>query len=60
MNPFGGFESHGFGGGSSFFGTHFGGRAHAQASASHSGENSRCRTVTQKIGNMMTTYTQCS
>lgn len=49
-----GYETHGFGGGSSFFGTHFG-NAHHQSSSGRS-----CRTVTQRVGNMVTTYTQCS
>ncbi|KAK7791942.1 hypothetical protein R5R35_002431 [Gryllus longicercus] len=64
---------HGFGDGSSFFGTHFGhahAHAHAQAQThsygnthEHRSQQSRgrsCHTVTQRVGNMVTTYTQCS
>ncbi|XP_035224979.1 dnaJ homolog subfamily B member 9-like [Stegodyphus dumicola] len=54
-----------FGSQDSFFGTHFqrGGsrqvHTHSQtySSSSHGG---RCKTVTQRVGNMVTTYTQCS
>ncbi|XP_066997293.2 dnaJ homolog subfamily B member 9 [Anabrus simplex] len=68
------FEPHTFGGGNSFFHSHFGHGQHSQHShrvhhaphvhshAEHSqfsGSRS-CRTVTQRIGNMVTTYTQCS
>jgi len=61
-----------FGRGDSFFGSHFsnqdGHRVHvssqefeggfARSSGFSSGK--RCKTVTQKVGNMVTTYTQCS
>lgn len=67
-----GYEPHMFGDGSSFFGSHFGYNAHHAHHAHHghhghhesrvhhnSGGRS-CRTVTQRVGNMVTTYTQCS
>jgi len=62
MNSFG-FDGHAFGGGDSFFGSHFGQEAqqhhsYSQASARSGGQS--CRTVTQRIGNMVSTYTQCS
>lgn len=76
MDPFGGPEEHAFGGGDSFFGSHFR-QAHPHAenndAAGHSyaasrgghheaggGGGGRCKTVTQRVGNMITTYTQCS
>nr|CAD7592377.1 unnamed protein product [Timema genevievae] len=65
MNHFGR-EPHVFGGGSSYFGSHFGHRGHAYDSKAHAHQFSRssggqsCRTVTQQIGNIVTTYTQCS
>lgn len=68
-NFFGEEDPHRFGGGDSFFGTHFGQGTpmHKQSqSHSHSHWNSgshherSCRTVTQRVGNMVTTYTQCS
>ncbi|CAG7717716.1 unnamed protein product [Allacma fusca] len=78
-----GFENHMFGGGDSFFGTHFNGHHHAHehtheqahhAAHSHghihrhagfnhqsqTTQEGRCKTVTQQVGNMITTYTQCS
>lgn len=61
---FGGFQDfHQFGGGDSFFGNHFGHRAapmqdHFRQQSFSSG--GRCKTVTQRVGNMITTYTQCS
>lgn len=60
-----------FGSGSSFFGSHHHGHdhgdhhahhvhAHSYAeSSSHSGSRN-CKTVTRRVGNMVTTYTQCS
>ncbi|ODM92157.1 DnaJ subfamily B member 9 [Orchesella cincta] len=69
MDPFGGPEEHEFGGGDSFFGSHHfrhhgeghaGGYSYAASEGSHSGGENRCRTVTQRVGNMITTYTQCS
>nr|CAD7571459.1 unnamed protein product [Timema californicum] len=65
MNHFGR-EPHAFGGGNSYFGSHFGHRGHAydsKAQAHHFSRSSggqSCRTVTQQIGNIVTTYTQCS
>lgn len=64
-------DPHRFGGGDSFFGTHFsqGTPMHKQQSHSHhshshwtsgSHHERSCRTVTQRVGNMVTTYTQCS
>lgn len=69
MDPFGA-EDHMFGGGDSFFGSHFR-QAHHHEEVDHNGYSyarghqeggggSRCRTVTQRVGNMITTYTQCS
>ncbi|XP_054279634.1 dnaJ homolog subfamily B member 9-like [Macrosteles quadrilineatus] len=67
---FGERDPHRFGGGSSYFGSHYGGghhnhhepRAYQQQSrwrsSGHTG--TRCKTVTQRIGNTVTTYTQCS
>lgn len=67
-----GYEPHMFGDGSSFFGSHFGynsHHAHHSHQAHHGHQESRvhhnsggrsCRTVTQRVGNMVTTYTQCS
>ncbi|KAG8245170.1 DnaJ sub B member 9 [Homalodisca vitripennis] len=68
---FGDRDPHQFGSGSSFFGTHFGGgrpqpqQHHAHWGHSHGhaharAQGTRCRTVTQRVGNMVTTYTQCS
>lgn len=64
------FDDHSFGDGSSFFGSHFGGQAnHYESHFSHHSENSRprhfsegkaCRTVTQRVGNVVTKYVQCS
>lgn len=58
---------HGFGSRSSFFGSHYGHNQHNsfQNQESHSSgysefSSGRCRTVTQRVGNMVTTYTQCS
>lgn len=49
-----------FGSGNSFFGgSHFGERQ-VQGQRTYSSSGGRCKTVTQKIGNMVTTYTQCS
>jgi len=71
MDPFGP-EEHAFGGGDSFFGSHYRHSHHEEAGGysyaarSHhdggggGGGDGRCRTVTQRVGNMMTTYTQCS
>ncbi|CAM1332397.1 DNAJB9 (predicted) [Pycnogonum litorale] len=64
-------EFHEFGGGDSFFGTHFGGSNHLHDGDVHHSQHSehaytqqsggsKCRTVTQRVGNMVTTYTQCS
>lgn len=61
---FGSRDPHRFGSGDSFFGTHFGqdppvyeqSRSHSQFSH----QERSCRTVTQRVGNMVTTYTQCS
>ena len=68
-------DPHAIGGGSSFFGSHFGNNFHqehrkraqqphhyghqyyAQPDFSH---QQSCRTVTERVGNMITTYTQCS
>ncbi|KAG8201556.1 hypothetical protein JTE90_011230 [Oedothorax gibbosus] len=54
-----------FGSQDSFFGSHFGGNEDGRNIRSHresfsSSSSGRCRTVTQKIGNMVSTYTQCS
>ncbi|PNF32615.1 DnaJ subfamily B member 9 [Cryptotermes secundus] len=54
-----GYEAHGFGDGSSFFGTHFG-NAHQERRVHQSSSGRSCRTVTQRVGNMVTTYMQCS
>ncbi|XP_054719995.1 dnaJ homolog subfamily B member 9-like [Uloborus diversus] len=60
---FGGFQDF-FGSQDSFFGTHFRGDVsnshHTQTRAFSSTNNGRCKTVTQRVGNMVTTYTQCS
>jgi len=60
---FGGFEDF-FGSQDSFFGSHFGDdilNVHSQKQERFSSSsNKRCRTVTQRVGNMVTTYTQCS
>ncbi|XP_075219355.1 uncharacterized protein LOC142323502 isoform X2 [Lycorma delicatula] len=68
-------EPHGFGGGDSFFGSHFGhhgnenhrdnyenvqgysGRYQQQQQQQQQGR--QCRTVTQKVNNIVTTYTEC-
>lgn len=72
MDPFGGHEEHAFGGGDSFFGSHFrhahpgdadaGGYTYAASRGQQEGgqQAGRCKTVTQRVGNMITTYTQCS
>ncbi|XP_022185661.1 dnaJ homolog subfamily B member 9 isoform X2 [Nilaparvata lugens] len=54
------FDDERFGSGSSFFGNHFGQekREHEHSSSQRSGARS-CRTVTQRIGNTVTTYTEC-
>uniref|UniRef100_A0A1B6M6H2 DnaJ homolog subfamily B member 9 n=1 Tax=Graphocephala atropunctata TaxID=36148 RepID=A0A1B6M6H2_9HEMI len=71
---FRGGDPHRFGSGSSFFGSHYSGgqpqqqpvhqahwgHAQAQGHAHAHAQGSRCRTVTQRVGNMVTTYTQCS
>lgn len=55
-----------FGSQDSFFGSHFGGgdmphaHVHSQKHMFSSSNNGRCKTVTQRVGNMVTTYTQCS
>ncbi|KAJ1526200.1 hypothetical protein ONE63_009359 [Megalurothrips usitatus] len=69
------FEDHTFGDGSSFFGSHFGGHAdHHHEShftqqsrqhrprqhSSHFSEQRACKTVTQRVGNVVTTFMQCS
>jgi len=54
-----GYETHAFGDGSSFFGSHFANAQHGSRVHQSSGGRS-CRTVTQRVGNMVTTYTQCS
>jgi len=63
FNSFG-FDGHAFGGGDSFFGSHFGHEAqqqqHSYSHASARSGGQSCRTVTQRIGNMVSTYTQCS
>lgn len=46
-----------FGFGDSFFG---GGGNNNGANVRRSSQQQKCKTVTQKIGNMVTTYTQCS
>ncbi|KAF4532914.1 hypothetical protein B566_EDAN001518 [Ephemera danica] len=67
-NPHG-FDPHTFGDGSSFFGSHFSSHfnshnAHHDSKHSsqhvHSSGGQTCRTVTQRVGNMVTQYTQCS
>lgn len=69
-NFFGGEDPHRFGSGDSFFGSHFGhgmpmhdqshSRSHHWSSSSHQSHGRSCRVVTQRVGNMVTTYTQCS
>ncbi|XP_076344123.1 dnaJ homolog subfamily B member 9-like [Tachypleus tridentatus] len=59
---FSGFDP--FGSGDSYFGTHFGNHhmSDHQFRSHHSHKSSggsRCKTVTEKRGNMVTTYTQC-
>lgn len=61
FEEFGGFEP--FGSGNSFFGSHFSNDIHKAQYHSYqqrSSSGGRCRTVTQRVGNMVTTYTQCS
>ncbi|KAK7580687.1 hypothetical protein V9T40_001316 [Parthenolecanium corni] len=53
-------DSHRFGGGSSFFGQHFGGGGGDIYRQRSSQSGSRCKTVTQKVGNTITTYTTCT
>lgn len=63
-------EMHTFGGGDSFFGTHFGGGdhhshhgghgGHAAQYSSAGGEGMRCVTVTKRVGNMVTTIRECN
>lgn len=63
-----GYDSpHTFGDGSSFFGSHFGfgqqhaqGHVHSREQRSHQSHGRSCHTVTQRVGNMVTTYTQCT
>ncbi|KDR13012.1 DnaJ-like protein subfamily B member 9 [Zootermopsis nevadensis] len=43
----------------SFFGSHFG-HSHHESRVHQSSGGQSCRTVTQRVGNMVTTYTQCS
>nr|WJX09126.1 putative salivary protein [Sogatella furcifera] len=51
------FDDERFGSGSSFFGNHFG-QEKEHGSSQRSGGRS-CRTVTQRVGNTVTTYTEC-
>ncbi|XP_015929156.1 dnaJ homolog subfamily B member 9 [Parasteatoda tepidariorum] len=56
-NDFGDF----FGSQDSFFGSHFGSNmAHVHSQKKTFSSDKRCRTITQRVGNMVTTYTQCS
>jgi len=52
------FADFGGGGGDSMFGGNLRRNGHGHMHASHSSQ--KCRTVTQKVGNTVTTYTQCS
>ncbi|XP_064489092.1 dnaJ homolog subfamily B member 9-like isoform X2 [Ornithodoros turicata] len=58
--PFGHEEFDTFGDGNSFFGNHFGSMREQHFTQQQSSGGNRCRTVTQRVGNMVTTYTQCS
>lgn len=52
-----------FGGGDSFASSHFARHAqnhHSNMFHQRSGGQGHCKTVTQRVGNMVTTYTQCS
>ncbi|GAB6029915.1 DnaJ sub B member 9 [Chamberlinius hualienensis] len=59
-----------FGSGNSFFGSHFGqnynsrhshqGHGHHRSAEMRSEGSRTCKTVTQRMGNMVTTYTKCS
>ncbi|GFU22463.1 dnaJ homolog subfamily B member 9 [Nephila pilipes] len=61
---FGGFFGDMFGSQDSFFGSHFGdgdiNKVRTEQKVFSSSGGGRCRTVTQRVGNMVTTYTQCS
>ena len=46
------------GGGDSMFGGNLRRNGHGHMHSSHSSQ--KCRTVTQKVGNTVTTFTQCS
>ena len=46
------------GGGDSMFGGNLKRNGHGHMHSSHSSQ--KCRTVTQKVGNTVTTFTQCS
>lgn len=53
----------GFGNGDSFFRGHFGRHSHDphfNMMHQHKSSHGNCKTVTQRVGNMVTTYTQCS
>ncbi|XP_065216619.1 dnaJ homolog subfamily B member 9-like [Planococcus citri] len=61
VNRMGGGEKHRFGGGDSYFAQHFsggGGGGGGFQRQQSSGRN--CRTVTQRVGNTITTYTTCN
>lgn len=58
-SPFGGFHDS-FGSHDSFFSNHFRSDVHSESQFFSSSDNGRCKTVTQRIGNMVTQYTQCS
>lgn len=62
VKKMGGGERHRFGGGDSYFGQHFGGGGGDgggfQRQQASTGRN--CRTVTQRVGNTITTYTTCN
>lgn len=65
---FRGHEGHAFGGGDSFFGSHFGGGHHAMHAFDDMGSfdhfssrrSGNCRTVTKRMGNTVMTMTECS
>lgn len=59
-------EPHGFGGGDSFFGSHFGAEMKKNVYESsygghqkQQGQGRHCRTVTQRINGVVATYTEC-
>ena len=49
-----------FGSHDSFFSSHFKTDINSESQFFSSSNNGRCKTVTQKVGNMVTQYTQCS